>query len=137
MSNNFRPFRRAIRREISVTYMSGPLDGKKIPFEQPPFGQERVIAIGRREGTDIHLPFDNQVSRLHAKLGCASTPTTNTDSLSAPFVLTFWLEDCGSRNGTFLERDEQVQGRISLRPGTLFRIGRTWLRLDIPLSYGD
>ena len=40
-----------------------------------------------------------------------------------------------SRNGTFLEREkEPLRGRVSLRPGTLFRIGRTWLRLDVPLS---
>lgn len=132
-----RPFRRPIKREISVTYMSGPLDGKKLAFDQPSIGQEKIITVGRREGCDMHMPFDNQVSRLHARLGCVSVPTTTTDALSAPFVLTFWLEDGGSRNGTFLEKDEIVKGRVSLRPGSLFRIGRTWLRLDIPLSYGD
>lgn len=135
--SSFRPFRRPIKREISVTYMSGPLDGKKLPFEQPGIGQERILTIGRREGCDIHMPFDNQVSRVHARLGCISATTTNTDAFSAPFILTFWLEDSASRNGSFLERDEAIKGRISLRPGTLFRIGRTWLRLDIPLSYGD
>ncbi|MFW5708981.1 MAG: FHA domain-containing protein [Chloroflexota bacterium] len=134
---SFTPFRKP-KREISITYMSGPLDGKKLSFDQPPIGEERVITIGRREGCDIHIPFDNQVSRLHAKLGCVAVPTTSTESVTSPFLLTFWLEDGGSRNGTFIEReDDPVEGRVSLRPGTLFRIGRTWLRLDIPLSYGD
>ena len=136
--SDFQPFRGNLRREVSVTYMSGPYDGKKLAFEQPDLGEERVILIGRREGCDIHIPFDNQISRLHAKLGVVSVPTTSTDSVSKPFVLTFWLEDGGSRNGTYVEKDEVPIGdRVSLRPSTLFRVGRTWLRLDIPLSYGD
>lgn len=125
-----------MRREISITYMSGPQDGKKITFEQPEIGGERVITIGRREGCDIHIPFDNQISRLHAKLGCMAVPTTSSDSITVPYLLTFWLEDGGSRNGTFIEKqDDPVTERVSLRPGTLFRVGRTWMRLDVPLSY--
>lgn len=136
--SNFRPFRGHLRKEISLTYMSGPYDGKKLTFEQPPIGEERIITIGRREGCDIHIPFDNQISRLHAKLGCVSVPTTSSDAITTPYVLTFWLEDGGSRNGTFIEKEEEpVNGRVSLRPGVLFRVGRTWLRLDVPLSYGE
>lgn len=133
----FNPYRRRLpKREISVTYMSGPLDGKKLSFPQPAVGEERILAIGRREGSDVHLPFDNQVSRLHARLGCMSMATGTDNSANAPHILTFWLEDGGSRNGTFVEKhDKPIEGRVSLRPGTLFRIGRTWLRLDIPLSY--
>ncbi|NWF70270.1 MAG: FHA domain-containing protein [Chloroflexi bacterium] len=127
-----------MKKEISVTFMSGPLDGKKLGFEQPEPGEERILHIGRREGCEIYLSFDNQVSRLHARLGCMSTPITASDTGSAPFVLSFWLEDEGSRNGTYVEKDkEPLSGRTHLRPGTLFRIGRTWLRLDVPLSYDD
>lgn len=122
-------------REISITYMSGPLDGKTLRFEQPEIGDELIINIGRREGCDIHLPFDNQVSRLHARLGCVVSAVTASESVVEPYVLSFWLEDMRSRNGTFLEREkEPLRGRTNLRPGTLFRIGRTWLRLDVPLS---
>ena len=72
---------------------------------------------------------------MHARLGCVVSPVTASDSVTEPYVLSFWLEDMRSRNGTFLEREkEPLRGRVSLRPGTLFRIGRTWLRLDIPLS---
>ncbi len=124
-----------MERELSITYMSGPFDGKTMRFEQPDPGEDLILNIGRREGCDIHLPFDNQVSRLHARLGCASTAVTASDSVSEPFVLSFWLEDMRSRNGTFVEREKDpLRGRTSLRPGTLFRIGRTWLRLDVPLS---
>ena len=132
-----KPSKRRFKREISVTFMSGPLDGKKLSFDQPEIGEQVVLNIGRREGSDVYLPFDNQVSRLHARLGCASVPVTDSDSTSTPSILTFWLEDGGSRNGTYVEKEpEPINDRVNLRPGTLFRIGRTWLRLDIPMSYG-
>ena len=122
-------------RELSITYMSGPYDGKTQRFDQPDVGDEMVLNIGRREGCDIHLPFDNQVSRLHARLGCISNAVTASESVAEPFLLSFWLEDMRSRNGTYIEREKDpLRGRTSLRPGTLFRIGRTWLRLDVPLS---
>jgi pSer/pThr/pTyr-binding forkhead associated (FHA) protein len=124
------------KREISITYMSGAYDGKKVPFIQPSLGEELIIQIGRREGCDIHIPFDNQISRLHARLGCTTLPINTSEAPNHPFILTFWLEDGGSRNGTFVEREEKpIEGRVSLRPGTLFRVGRTWLRLDEPLSF--
>jgi pSer/pThr/pTyr-binding forkhead associated (FHA) protein len=127
-------FRRR-RGEISITFMSGPLDGRTLMFEQPDYGQQRVITIGRRDTCDIHLPFDNQVSRVHARLGCVASQISESDSM--PAVLSFWLEDGSSRNGTYVEkRPEPIAERVTMRPGTLFRIGRTWLRLDVPLSFG-
>ena len=132
----FRPPKRFTRKEISVTYMSGPMDGLKLSFDQPEIGEETVLMMGRREGCDVHIPFDNQVSRLHARLGCKSMPVTASESVVNPYILAFWLEDGGSRNGTFIEKQKEgLHGRIPMRPGTLFRIGRTWLRLDVPLSY--
>jgi pSer/pThr/pTyr-binding forkhead associated (FHA) protein len=125
-------------RKISVTFMSGPLDGKILYFDQPEIGDEQILTIGRRDICDIHLPFDNQVSRLHARLGCSSLMVTSSESVVNPYLLSFWLEDSRSRNGTFLEKEEApLAGRVNLRPGTLFRIGRTWLRLDIPLSFDE
>ncbi len=122
-------------KEISITFMSGPLDGKTMRFEQPDIGDELILHIGRREGCDIHMPFDNQVSRLHARVGCKSMTVTATDSVTEPFILSFWLEDLDSRNGTFVERERSpIKERVSLRPGSLFRIGRTWMRLDEPMS---
>lgn len=122
-------------RDLSITFMSGPQDGRTVRFEQPAIGDTLILSIGRREGCDIHLPYDNQVSRLHAQVGIAVTAVTASESVTEPFVLSFWLEDKGSRNGTFLEREKMpLKSRTSLRPGTLFRIGRTWLRLDVPVS---
>lgn len=123
------------RAEISITYMSGPLDGKTLVFDQPSLGDQRVISMGRRESCDIHLAFDNQVSRVHALLGIVR-PSSEVDPTGS--TLSFWLEDSSSRNGTFVEHDpDPLTERIPLRPGVLFRIGRTWLRLDVPLSFGD
>ncbi len=122
-------------KEISVTFMSGLYDGKTLRFEQPDVGDELELHIGRREGCDIHMPFDNQVSRLHARLGCKSSGVTASESVSEPYLLSFWLEDLDSRNGTFVQQERvPLKERVSLRPGSLFRIGRTWLRLDEPMS---
>ncbi len=123
-------------KQISITYMSGPLDGKILRFDQPDSGDEQILSIGRRDECDIHLAYDNQVSRLHAQLGIISMGVTASESVVDPFILTFWLQDAGSRNGTYVEHEKNpTQGRANLRPGTLFRIGRTWLRLDVPFSY--
>jgi hypothetical protein len=104
---------------ITVTYMSGPLDGKTLEWDCPRDDSETAltITIGRRTGCDIMLDYDSQVSRLHARL--VYEPTSRT----------IFLEDAGSRNGTFLGGDK-LTTRRPMEPGTLFRIGRTWLRLD-------
>jgi pSer/pThr/pTyr-binding forkhead associated (FHA) protein len=125
-----------MQKQISITYMSGPHDGKTMRFEQPEIGEEVILTIGRREGCDIEMDFDNQVSRLHARLGCKSIAVTATDDVPTPYHLSFWLEDVDSRNGTYIEKQEQrIEGRSDLRPGVLFRIGRTWMRLDVPFSF--
>lgn len=125
------------RGEIAVTYMSGPLDGKTVTFGQPAAGEESILTIGRRDTCDINMAFDNQVSRLHARIGCLAQNTFSDDVPSRATLLSFWIEDNGSRNGTFIEKNPSpITERTPLRPGTLFRIGRTWLRLDPPLSFG-
>jgi pSer/pThr/pTyr-binding forkhead associated (FHA) protein len=127
-----------MNKDISITYMSGPYDGKTLTFEQPELGEERVLLIGRREGCDVHLNFDSQASRIHARLGCASIPVTASESVDNPFMLAFWLEDGNSRNGTFIEKEKlPIRARVSLRPGSLFRVGRTWMRLDVPITFDD
>jgi pSer/pThr/pTyr-binding forkhead associated (FHA) protein len=127
-----------MNKDLSITFMSGPHDGKTLSFEQPEVGEERILLIGRREGCDIHLNFDSQASRLHARLGCQSVPVSASESVENPYMLAFWLEDGNSRNGTFVEKEKlPIRGRVSLRPGVLFRVGRTWMRLDVPLTFDD
>ena len=80
---------------------------------------DMTLTIGRREGCDIPLDFDTQVSRLHARI------------VYIPATRAFYLEDAGSRNGTFVGNDK-LTTRTALQPGTLFRVGRTWMRIDPP-----
>ena len=125
-----------MQKHISITFMSGPYDGKTMRFDQPNVGDEVILTLGRREGYDVEIDFDNQVSRLHARLGCQAVPVTAVDNLTAPYHLSFWLEDVDSRNGTYIEKQEEpIVGRTELRPGVLFRVGRTWMRLDVPFSF--
>ncbi len=102
---------------ITVTLMSGPLDGKTLQWDHPHDDGEMVLTIGRREGCDISLDYDTQVSRVHARL------------VYSPSEGDFYLEDAGSRNGTFVG-SARLTERTRLEPGTLFRVGRTWMRVD-------
>ena len=104
---------------VSVTMMSGPYDGDTLYFEPDTSGGTFRLTLGRRDNCDISLSFDSQVSRLHAEIVYQNNQ--------------FWLEDLDSRNGTYVE-NKRVDSRIGIDPGTLFRVGRTWLRLDAPPS---
>jgi pSer/pThr/pTyr-binding forkhead associated (FHA) protein len=73
----------------------------------------RVLSIGRRSSCDVALPWDREVSRLHAELSLVGGA---------------WVVcDAGlSRNGTFLN-GERVLGRRRLRTGDALRVGATVL----------
>jgi len=107
------------RERFSITFMSGPLDGKTMEWTVPSTTKPFVLPIGRAEGSAIHIGYDSQVSRIHANVIYAIV-----DDL-------FFLEDLGSRNGTHLGQVRIPQNeRVPLIIGELFRIGRTWLRID-------
>jgi adenylate cyclase len=108
--------------ELTLAIMSGPDDGRKVRFRYQegdgstdPSGNW-VLTLGRRDDCDLCLPFDTQISRLHARLKCDSDGR-------------WMLEDGGSRNGTFVEK-RRVEGDLYLDEGVMFRIGRTWLRME-------
>lgn len=102
--------------EIAVALMSGPKDGDVITINTLLDSDDPVeMTIGRREGCDVCLSYDSQVSREHARL------TYDGD--------TFWLEDLGSTNGSYVE-DIRIKDRTEVGAGQLFRIGRTWLRVE-------
>jgi pSer/pThr/pTyr-binding forkhead associated (FHA) protein len=106
--------------EIVIAVMSGPRDGAVLSFEKVlDDDQPTEIMIGRREDCDVCLSYDSQVSREHAVLSYDGD--------------TFWLEDKDSTNGTFIE-EERVTGRVEIAPGALFRVGRTWLRVE-PMTH--
>lgn len=70
-----------------------------------------TITIGRRNETDLSIPWDGAVSGLHAELQCLGGEWTIAD-------------DGLSTNGTFLN-GERVNGRQRLRDSDRVRMGRT------------
>jgi DNA-binding CsgD family transcriptional regulator len=71
------------------------------------------LSVGRGETNDVPLPWDTEVSRLHAELECIAGEWTIVD-------------DGLSRNGTFVN-GTRISGRARLRDGDVVRVGRTTL----------
>jgi pSer/pThr/pTyr-binding forkhead associated (FHA) protein len=84
-----------------------------------PAGSDRM-SLGRSAECDVALPWDGEVSRLHAEL---------------ERVGSLWLivDDGLSSNGTFVA-GERVTGRRRLRDGDLLRIGTTALLFRDPAA---
>ncbi len=109
---------------LEITLMSGVDDGLHFNHSTENGDgqlddQRWTISIGRREDSDICLRHDIYVSRQHALIYWDGHR--------------WWLQDCNSTNGTFIESrgaDERVSGTIPINPGELFRVGRTWMRIE-------
>lgn len=113
--------------KLDLMIMSGVEDGLLLKYDaQNGDGNLHedhwVISVGRREENDLCLRNDTYVSRQHANIHWKDQ--------------SWWLEDCQSTNGTFSENadnyfdDTRVKGIIPVEPGQIFRIGRTWLRIQ-------
>jgi pSer/pThr/pTyr-binding forkhead associated (FHA) protein len=92
-------------RTLVVT--AGPLAGTTLQLDNKP------ITIGRADGSTLVIS-DDYVSSNHARL--------------APDGDAWVLEDLGSTNGTFLDR-ERVTAATKVPIGTPIRIGKTVLEL--------
>ncbi|HEY4409163.1 MAG TPA: FHA domain-containing protein [Acidimicrobiia bacterium] len=77
-----------------------------------PLGEE--VTIGRAPGCSVPLADDTYVSQLHARIYVRD---------GRPFV-----EDLGSTNGTFLNRD-RLSKTMPLRRGDKLQIGQTVLEI--------
>lgn len=93
-------------REIRVEVMGGPMDGHRVTVQGP------ALSIGRSPDNDLGLALDPMVSSTHARI------LHEEDR--------YWLEDLGSRNGTFLG-GQQIRERTPIGPGTVFTVGQTAL----------
>ena len=111
--------------ELNIMIMSGVDDGSvmrcsAVNGDGMKEGNTWVLAVGRHDNNDICLNNDTFVSRYHARIHVKGDDC--------------WLEDQESTNGSYIEisdgDDEQVLTRIQLSPGQLFRVGRTWLRIE-------
>jgi pSer/pThr/pTyr-binding forkhead associated (FHA) protein len=115
---------RSVTYQIDIMVMSGVDDGMvhRYASDNGDGKQENggwTLSVGRRDDNDLCLRYDTYSSRYHARLHLREER--------------WWLEDCDSRNGTFVEdaeEDARVIGTIPLEGGQLFRVGRTWLRLQ-------
>lgn len=115
-----------MEHELIVMVMSGVEDGSLLKLRPDKTGElhdeQWSLSIGRRDENDLCLRNDTFVSRQHARLHWRDDR--------------WWLEDCDSTNGTFLENmddfflDRRVKGIVPLDEGQLFRVGRTWLRIQ-------
>ncbi|GAB4571754.1 MAG: hypothetical protein Kow0077_09300 [Anaerolineae bacterium] len=119
------------RRTITVQLMSGPHDGLLLRLNLDK-GHETAWVIGRSDACDIALPYDPQVSRTHARLVCTTNDETMADALDDQQAtqVRFRLIDANSRNGTYLGNRKLRNEGVDLEPGQLFRVGRTWLRIE-------
>jgi hypothetical protein len=75
--------------------------------------QSKPITVGRRAETDLSIPWDGEVSGLHAELQLLGGEWTVVD-------------DGLSTNGTFVNGG-RISGRQRLRDGDRVRVGRTVL----------
>lgn len=90
-----------------LVVIAGHLSGTRIPLTSEP------ILIGRADDSTLILD-DDYASTRHARL------TLQGNS--------FWLEDLGSTNGTYLDRT-RVSTPVPIPAGTPIRIGRTVFEL--------
>ena len=82
--------------------------------------RDRPLVVGRREGVDLRLAWDREISGIHAELRCLGGEWTVVD-------------DGLSSNGTFLN-GRRVTARQRLRDGDRVRVGRTILAFDAAAS---
>lgn len=93
-----------MRRRPCLTVLTGTATGQMFKL---PRGEE--AGIGRAPDSTVRL-VDDGVSRNHARL------RLETDNP--------WVEDCGSRNGTFVN-GARIRERTPLREGDKIQVGRT------------
>jgi pSer/pThr/pTyr-binding forkhead associated (FHA) protein len=83
---------------------------------------DATLWIGRRDSVDLSLPWDDQVSGVHAEL----EPTAGEWTV---------VDDGLSRNGSYVN-GERVTGRRRLRDRDMLRFGRTVMLYRAPAEAG-
>jgi DNA-binding CsgD family transcriptional regulator len=84
--------------------------------------QSSPITIGREPGADISLPWDERVSRSHARLEMVG------EDPAADWTL---VDDGSSRNGSFVN-GRRVRGRVRLSDGDTMSFGSTLVVFRAP-----
>ena len=105
--------------QLIITHMSGPRDGEAMMIEAA--GAPPEVTFGRQSTCTVSLPDDPDVSRRHARLIWRD--------------MSWWLEDLGSKNGTFVNefaKQQKVTGAIRIEAGFVFRVGLSRFRIESP-----
>lgn len=112
--------------QVDIMIMSGSWDGTLFTFiDESGHGIWEdgawIIRIGRDSDNDLCLKEDEFSSRHHARVVCQQ------DQIQ--------LHDQESRNKTYIDAGEEDTplergAMIPLQPGQLFRVGRTWMRIE-------
>jgi hypothetical protein len=89
-----------------------PKDGLPIPIVNGD-------VLGRSKKGTIGIKHDEYISNRHCKFEIARDKATNRPSL--------FVEDLGSRNGTFVDELEVYDGKVQLTHGSRLRVGNTVL----------
>ncbi|MEA2233431.1 MAG: hypothetical protein QOD83_3247 [Solirubrobacteraceae bacterium] len=104
----------AARRDVPfVLYREGD-DRQRIVM----LDKRATLSIGRQDASDVPLPWDAAVSRVHATLERVGEEWTLVD-------------DGSSRNGSFLN-GVRVHGRRRLKDGDIIRVGYTTMAYIVP-----
>jgi FHA domain len=82
----------------------------------------RSVTLGRRDEADVAMPWDPEISRLHAELEFRAGEWTICD-------------DGWSQNGTWVN-ELRLTGRRRLADGDLIRVGRTIVEYHRPGAIG-
>ena len=96
-------------------------DGRQLILELDPSAGR--VTVGRRADNAIALPWDVEVSRVHAEL----------EPVGRDWVLS---DDGLSRNGTYVNGD-RIAGRRRLRDGDRLCFGETTVRFRAPAAEGS
>jgi pSer/pThr/pTyr-binding forkhead associated (FHA) protein len=81
---------------------------------------ERTMTLGRRDEMDLSIPWDPEVSGLHAEIQCVGGEWAIVD-------------DGLSTNGTYVN-GQRLSGRQRLKDEDLIRVGATTLAYRLPCS---
>ena len=105
--------------QLTITHMNGTRDGETLLIEAA--GAPPTVTFGRHSDCAVSLPDDPEISRRHARLVWREG--------------SWWLEDLGSTNGTFVNefaKQQKVTVAIGIEPGLIFRVGLSRFRVEAP-----
>jgi pSer/pThr/pTyr-binding forkhead associated (FHA) protein len=104
--------------DVRITIMSGAEDGKVLTFKNTP------IMLGRHPEDNVFLPYDNRVSRHHARI---------TQEGNICFIEDVGADGRGTKNGTYVN-DIRITSRTAIASGQMVFLGAIWVKFETAIS---